>query len=135
MNITDRLKGVADYIGLKTRYIGTFAGGAVMAVGVLGLTSKISSTEVQQLFDALTQLGTAVSSLLTALGTISGLVLLIIGRFKSSPAEQVKTVRNLPGVESVQVDVSSTSPAPAAVKALATNPDVKGVEPVNGPQS
>jgi len=53
----------------------------------------------------------------------------------TSASGVVQQARNLPGVQSVQVDVSPTSEASPAVKALAVDPSVKGIDPVNGPTS
>lgn len=133
MNLTDRLKNYAGSAAAATRYVGTFAGGAAVAVGILGLNA-INQQQVDQLFEAFNQLGTAVSGALTALGTIAGVVSAIYGAWKASRAQQVKSVSQIPAVQ-VHVDTSPASPAPEAVKALAEDrrdPKAADVVPMTG---
>lgn len=132
MNLVDRLKNYAGSATAVTRYVGTFAGGAAVAVGILGI-SAISQDQVTQLFEAFKQLGTAVSSALTAIGTIVGVASAVWGAFKSTRAQQTKTVQQIPGVQ-VHVDTSAASQAPEQVKALAVSndPAVKDVVPMTG---
>ncbi len=132
MDLADKLKNYGGSAAAATRYVGTFAGGAAVAVGILGLNA-INQTQVDQLFEAFKQLGTAVSSGLTALGTIAGIFSAVYGAWKATRAQQAKTVGNTPGVQ-VHVDVSPDSPAPAAVKAVALShdPKSKDVVPMEG---
>jgi hypothetical protein len=133
MNIQDALKNYGGSVATATRYIGTFAGGAAMAVGILGI-SAINQQQIEQLFKAFQDLGTAVSSALAALGTIAGIASAIYGAWKATRAQQTKTVNQIPGVQ-VHVDVSPSSPAPEAVKALAqdrTDPAAADVVPMTG---
>ena len=134
MNIPAILKNYAGSVAAATRYVGTFAGGAAVAVGILGLNA-ISTDQVNQLFDALKDLGAAVSSALTALGTIAGIASAVYGAWKATRAQQTKTVANTPGVQ-VHVDTAPTSPAPLQVQALALDkkdPTAADVVPMNGP--
>jgi len=134
LSLVDKLKNYAGSAAAATRYVGTFASGAAVAVGILGINA-ISQDQITQLFEALKQLGTALSSLLTALGTIVGIASAVWGAYKSTRAQQTKTVNQIPGVQ-VHVDTSLSSPAPEQVKALAVNksdPTVSDVVPMNGP--
>lgn len=133
MALTDILKNYAGSAAAATRYVGTFAGGAAVAVGILGFNA-INQDQVSQLFDAMKQLGTALSSALTALGTIAGIGSAVYGAWKASRAQQTKTVASTPGVQ-VHVDVSPSSPAPEAVKAIAVSsePSAHDVVPMDGP--
>lgn len=115
--LTDRLKEYAGSAAAATRYVGTFAGGAAVAVGILGLNA-INQDQVDQLFEAFKQLGTAVSSGLTALGTIAGIFSAVYGAWKATKAQQTKTVAQTPGVQ-VHIDPAL---APAALVKLADTP-------------
>jgi hypothetical protein len=130
MNLTERLKNYAGSAAAATRYIGTFAGGAAVMVGILGLNA-INQDQVDQLFAAFKDLGGAVSTGLTALGTIAGVVSAIYGAWKASRAQQVKTVSQIPDTQ-VHVDVSASSQAPAAVKALVADKTATDVVPMTG---
>lgn len=133
MNIVDSLKNYAGSVAAATRYIGTFAGGAAVAVGILGFNA-ISTDQVSQLFDAFQKLGTALSSALTALGTIVGIASAVYAAWKSTRAQQTKTVASIPGVQ-VHVDTAPKSAAPPQVQALVASQDpaVHDVVPMNGP--
>lgn len=132
---SDRFKNYSGSAAALTRYVGTFAGGAAMAVGVLGI-SAIDQTQVDQLFGAFKDLGAAVSSGLTALGTIAGILSAVYGAWKASRVQQVKTVSQIPAVQ-VHVDTSPDSPAPPQVQAMAQTPvsvdqTVADVVPMSG---
>lgn len=133
MNIVDSLKNYAGSVAAATRYVFSFAGGAAVAVGILGINA-ISQDQVTQLFNALKDLGTSLSGALTALGTIAGILSAVYGAWKASRAQQTKTVASTPGVQ-VHVDTSAASPAPPQVKALAASqdPTAHDVVPMNGP--
>jgi hypothetical protein len=96
--------------------------------------NAINQDQVDQLFEAFKQLGTAVSSGLTALGTITSVGAAVYGAWKASRSQQTKTVASTPGVQ-VHVDTSPASPAPEAVKALAedrSDPKAQDVVPMIG---
>lgn len=120
MTLAERFKGYGGSAAAATRYVGTFASGAAVAVGFLGLNA-MNQTQVDQLFEAFNKLGTAVSSALTAIGTIVGIVSAVYGAWKASRAQQAKTVSQTPGVQ-IHVDTSPSSPAPAELQALANTP-------------
>lgn len=131
-SLKDKLSEYAGSAAAATRYVGTFAGGAAVAVGILGLNT-INQDQVDQLFEAFKQLGTAVSSALTALGTIAGIVSAVYGAWKASKAQQTKTVAQTPGVQ-VHIDAAV---APAALVKLADaspedDPKAKDVVPMVG---
>lgn len=107
----------SSQLGVGTRYLGTFAGGAAVAVGILGLNA-INQDQINQLFAAFQQLGTALSSALTALGTIAGIASAVYAAWKSSRPQKTLDVSKIPGVQ-VHVDTSPKSPAPEAVKEVA----------------
>jgi len=107
--------------------------GAAVAVGILGLNA-VNQEQVDQLFEAFKQLGGAVSTGLTALGTIAGIVSAAYGAWKATRPQQVKSVSQIPAVQ-VHVDTSPESPAPIAVKALAEDrrdPKAADVVPMAG---
>lgn len=131
--LSNRLKEYGGSAAAATRYVGTFAGGAAVVVGVMGLNAE-GQEQMSRLFEALNQLGGAVSGFLTALGSIVGAILAIWGAWKASRAQQTKAVASTPGMQ-VHVDTSPQSPAPAAVKALAenrTDPALADVVPMTG---
>lgn len=120
MTLKEKLVEYSGSAGAITRYVVGFAGGAATVVGFLGL-SAISQDQVTQLFEAFKQLGTAISTALTALGTIAGIASAVWGAFKALRSQQTKTVASTPGVQ-VHVDTSPASPAPVAVQQLALTP-------------
>ncbi len=130
MNLQDALKNYSGSVSAITRYVGTFASGAAMMVGILGL-SAMNPQQVEKLFQAFQDLGTSVANGLTALSTITGIFLAAYGAWKASRAQQTKSVAK-DGVL-VHVDTSPESPAPSAVKALAenrTDPAAQNVRPM-----
>jgi hypothetical protein len=134
-DLVERFKNYAGSAAAVTRYVGSFAGGAAVMLGILGINA-IDQTQLNQLFEAFKQLGTAVSSALTALGTIAGVCTAVYGAWKASRPQQVKTVSLIPDVQ-VHVDTSPQSRAPEAVKALAeksasADPTVADVVPMVG---
>lgn len=132
MTLQERLKNYAGSAAAATRYVVSFAGGAGVAVGILGLNA-INQDQVNQLFEAFKDLGTAVSSALTALGTIASIAAAVYGAWKASRAQQTKTVASTPGVQ-VHVDTSPASPAPQQVKdlAISSDPTAHDVVPMTG---
>lgn len=136
MSISDTLKNYAGSVISITGHIGTFAAGAAVAVGVLGITA-ISQDQLNQLFEAFKQLGTAVSSGLAALGTIVGIGTTVYRAFKATKAQVTKDASQIPGVQ-IHVDTSPASPAPPQVQKLALTPEsedpkAKDVVPMTGP--
>lgn len=129
MKLADIFRNYSGSVAAATRYVGTFAGGAAVAVGILGLNA-INQEQVNQLFDAFSQLGTALASALTALGTIAGILSAIYGAWKASRPQQVKSASQVPGVQ-VHVDMSSASLAPEAVKALVDDSKAHDVVPMD----
>lgn len=130
MSLQDTLRNYGGSVAAASRYVGTFASGAAMAVGVLGL-GAIDPQQVERLFQSFQDLGTAVANALTAVSTIVGIVLGAYGAWKASRTQQVKAVEKIPDV-TVLVDVSPASRAPAAVQALAADPAVADVVPLKG---
>lgn len=133
INLKEKFAEYSGSVAALTRYVGTFAGGAAMMVGVLGINA-MSQNQVDALFEAFKQLGTAVSSALTALGTIAGIASAVYGAWKSTRAQQAKTAAQVPGV---QIHVDTAIAPPSIVKlAEATvqeDPKAKDIVPMDGP--
>lgn len=130
MTLQDVLKNYSGSAAAITRYVGTFASGAAMMVGVLGV-SAINPQQVEKLFQAFQDFGTAVSQGLTALSTITGIFLAAYGAWKASRTQQVKSVSKIPDVQ-VHVNAAPESQAPEPVKALVADPKAPDVVPMTG---
>lgn len=119
-------------VAAATRYVGTFAGGAAMVVGILGIDA-MNQSQVDQLFAAFKQLGEGLSTVLASLGTIAGIASAVYGSWKATKAQQTKSVAQTPGVQ-VHVD-TTTAPASVVAVAASNDPKLKDVVPmVGGPR-
>lgn len=112
--ITAKLAGIQTWWSAANRSVYMFLGGATFLFGLIGLTGGDQS----QILTAVHQIGDGVSGILTGLGTLIVIIGPLIAKFKSSPAEVVKTAGQVPGVT-----VGVTTDAPPAVQAVARSKD------------
>ncbi len=115
-SFADKWKGYTDTVVVVTRYIGTFAGGIAVALGLAGL----SQDDIHNLIEALKQLGTGVSTAMTALGTIGGIAMAAYAAWKTRPQQQVATIAHMPPAAAAQAVASLPPEAQTAIKVAAT---------------
>lgn len=102
-----------------TRNIAMLIGGMGAILGLLG----ISQSTQDALKSAVESLGTGVSATALALSAIAAVAIPLYTKWKASPAQQVKTVGALPGVD---VGVNARVADPKIV-AVAADPKAEGV--------
>jgi hypothetical protein len=104
------------------RNVYMFVGGAGFFFALLGLTSGDQS----QLLAAAKQIGDGVSSIIAGITTIVLVGGPLIAKFKSSPAQVVKTIGS-GAVPGISVNVDSTAPAEVQAVAKSDVPNVNMV--------
>lgn len=119
MSLQDTLKNYGGSVSAASRYVGAMGAGAVIFAGVAGMKPE----DMKALIESIATAGNALAGLLTALGTVAGVVIGLYGAWKASKAQQVKTVGKTEGVE-VHVDAAT---APTQVVAVAVDPNAAGV--------
>lgn len=131
MSISEKWKTYTGSVLTVTRYVGVFAGGITVTLGLAGLSPE----EIKRLLDALQTLGNGLSTAMTALGTIGSIAAAAYAAYKSTPKQQSASVAALPDEikakavaslpEAQQASIASAIPDSVVAKAAG---DLPGVE-------
>jgi hypothetical protein len=113
MTAQETLTKYAGSVSAASRHLATFTGGIVCALGFANVSPDNAKALVQAIQDALGGL----SSFLTAIGPLAGIVAAWYAARKATPAtpaEKVKSAGALPGVD-IKVDTTVAAPEVTAV--------------------
>ena len=125
MALADTLKNYGGSVSAATRYVGAFAGGAAFMLGLSGM----SADQIKALMQSIQDAGNGLASLLTALGTLAGVLLGAYGAWKASKGQQAKAL-----TKDGTTELKVTKDATPQLQALALDTDVKGIKPAPGLQ-